>query len=443
MKKTYIIILALIMTGFALSCGGDKSSSGAGPGTVTVIDPGSGFVSNLTPVSDVVGKDGGVITDDSGAELIIPPGALADDTKIYMLSYSGSGDFYTDFGHNAFVGAVQFGPQGQKFLKPVTVIFPLWDLGEDGVVYSNGDKIPMFVLNESTGVWEMLPNAAEVIMNGYYAMTTIDHFSSDAGLGMPSNLMSQIDYYLSLYPGNPSAAFQAYRNWVLNNTGILDQTKNEGGTCYQVDAVTIDFMTHQSGSSGTNEWEGHYNHGNYTNANYSPMEINKFSYDSDYMNNGTQMIFSLLLTIKWKKCEDDGVSYIHVNGETWNFVGYFRGSDWDSIYAKPSSDSWASISFEIPGSNLPAENNTDGSGSNYAKPCIVFYSGVSTYEGCPTDHDGSQSKGKSSTQATHNKKKPRYVTGSFGGSCAHTCPLHVGNDGAQMIDISGDFKVYY
>jgi hypothetical protein len=68
--------------------------------------------------SQVVGASGGTVTSDDGTSVVIPPGALTQDVTITIAANPYAPTLTQA---QSLSVAHLFGPEGQKFLKPVTV----------------------------------------------------------------------------------------------------------------------------------------------------------------------------------------------------------------------------------------------------------------------------------------------------------------------------------
>jgi hypothetical protein len=131
--------LTLAVSSLILPIPGCSSDSGRGPGSQQNTDasaggsnPGSGGgggSAGSTPIQVVgakvtqnVGPAGGTVTHSTGAQLQIPPGALASPVPLTMEGVAPASA--SDLGGNALGQAFQLGPEGQQFLSPVTIVVP-------------------------------------------------------------------------------------------------------------------------------------------------------------------------------------------------------------------------------------------------------------------------------------------------------------------------------
>lgn len=93
-------------------------------GTAPVPAPG---VSDTT-ISEVVGPEGGAVSHPSGAQILVPEGALAEPTRIWIRPIDPPS---TEILAARPVGrGLEAGPDGQRFARPVVIILPIADVAE-------------------------------------------------------------------------------------------------------------------------------------------------------------------------------------------------------------------------------------------------------------------------------------------------------------------------
>ncbi len=118
-------LLALVIMLVSQACSSSPGSSEEPTSTTPTIDP--------TTASADVGPEGGTIRHASGAELIVPPGALSAPAH---LTLSGELSPRSDALHATVIGgAIEAGPEGQTFLKPVELVLPI----DPALVPAGGD----------------------------------------------------------------------------------------------------------------------------------------------------------------------------------------------------------------------------------------------------------------------------------------------------------------
>jgi hypothetical protein len=83
----------------------------------------------------IAAAEGGTLaTPDGSVGLIIPPGALVDDTFLSIAARGTSFELTTNLGNGIALFGVLIQPEGLEFLEPVTLIFHWPDEDDDGVV---------------------------------------------------------------------------------------------------------------------------------------------------------------------------------------------------------------------------------------------------------------------------------------------------------------------
>lgn len=112
-RLLHLVAILLFVVGAACSTSSHGSSEEPPPSTPST-DP--------AVVEGDVGPEGGTIRHASGAELIVPPGALSAPTHLTL-----SGELRgNDVLHATVIGgAIEAGPEGQTFLKPVELVLPI------------------------------------------------------------------------------------------------------------------------------------------------------------------------------------------------------------------------------------------------------------------------------------------------------------------------------
>ncbi len=120
-----------------------------------------------------VGPDGGTVSDPGGASVVIPPGALPEETWISVKTHYDTSTLESPIGNPwvPFVGGVSLGPAGQVFQEPVTITIPL--TGE----LTPGSELPLCVYREDLGVLEETDFLAVVNPDGLSASAEVTHFS--------------------------------------------------------------------------------------------------------------------------------------------------------------------------------------------------------------------------------------------------------------------------
>ena len=135
------------------------------------------------PIADIIGIDGGTITNDNGASITIPPGALSNSTEITIEPYdhqSDSNEYAPAIGD--IVGGVVLGPEGLSFKEPATITIPLNkslgpDVSEVKIFYKDiGDPNNSNYPPNYSG-WKQTNYVGKVSSDRQSVTAQIDHFS--------------------------------------------------------------------------------------------------------------------------------------------------------------------------------------------------------------------------------------------------------------------------
>ena len=108
-KLKHISILCIFIISITISfrCSGDNKNS-----------------RTLETYSQLVGPEGGTVTDPNVASVYIPEGALDETTTITISTFQNSKDIALEHGITPFKGGADFGPDGLTFNIPVTITLP-------------------------------------------------------------------------------------------------------------------------------------------------------------------------------------------------------------------------------------------------------------------------------------------------------------------------------
>jgi uncharacterized protein (TIGR02145 family) len=137
--------------------------------------------SDLNP--NLIGVDGGTITNLDGASITIPPGALSNSTEITIETFDNqinSNEYTAALGN--FAGGVVLGPDDLSFQKPVTITIPLNtslgpDVSEVILFYKdNGDPSNSHYPPNYSG-WKQTNYVGKVNADRQSVTAQIDHFS--------------------------------------------------------------------------------------------------------------------------------------------------------------------------------------------------------------------------------------------------------------------------
>ena len=185
----------LLVVTLLLSCGDDNSTDST-PDTGTTI-----------------GAGGGTATGVGGASVVVPAGALSTETEITVRTVGAESSLPAELGLFDFLGAVDFGPDGQVFATPVTITIPC------PTPMTPGTQFPLLYYDDSEDCWTQSHSIATVSGDGLSYSGDVSHFSvwtggeigpdglfddfeSDPGDG--SNGQGALDLYLIYFMQNIS-----------------------------------------------------------------------------------------------------------------------------------------------------------------------------------------------------------------------------------------------
>ncbi len=137
MKTTWVVLVLGLLAG----CGGSGGDSGGGGSTPP------------PPPAPGVGATGGTVTGPSGAQVVIPAGALASNTQV-AVEQSGSGAPALPSGITSFGQMFAFTPHGTTFATPATVTVPF-----DPSLVPAGQVPALYKTNSARTAWELVPGA--------------------------------------------------------------------------------------------------------------------------------------------------------------------------------------------------------------------------------------------------------------------------------------------
>lgn len=139
---------------------------------------GGGGGSTSTSTSATIGAAGGTVNGPSGAQVVIPPGALAQATAIEV-AQSSAGSPGLPAGVTAYGPIYAFTPHGTTFLTPVTITVPF-----DPATVPAGITPVLYKTNATQAAFEVVPGST---VNGNFITAQVTGFSYTApGSPLPS-----------------------------------------------------------------------------------------------------------------------------------------------------------------------------------------------------------------------------------------------------------------
>jgi len=137
--------------------------------------------SSFNTNTGLIGTEGGTITTASGAVIVIPPGALAEETSISVNSHYSMASLPAP---SPFAGGARFGPDGLVFNSPVTITVPL------ASAQGPGTELALFAYDEQRGGWLLTEFTVVVNPDGLSASGEVSVGSGkllEGGVGISFN----------------------------------------------------------------------------------------------------------------------------------------------------------------------------------------------------------------------------------------------------------------
>lgn len=152
-QRTLFVVTALSAL---VHCSSDRIIAVSGPPIIV----------DRTPTSDLIGPAGGTVRHPSGASIVVPPGALAELTRITLEGVAPNTS-------NVLGQAFEAGPEGQRFLKPVEVILPF----DPKLVPAGSDakQAQIHTAPQRSGDFQALESSVD--LSAHLIRTTTVHFS--------------------------------------------------------------------------------------------------------------------------------------------------------------------------------------------------------------------------------------------------------------------------
>lgn len=212
----FLIIALMGILFFQLSCANDSNSPTALPDTT-------------------IGPAGGTVSSDGGVSVLIPPGALSEDTEISVTTLANNATLPGSMASYLLEcsGGGVFLPHGTIFAKPVTITMPL------ETALDPGDSLALFTWDEELSGWEETPFVGVVSLDGLSVQAQVTHFSTiifDASIG-GDGFFPEFDF-----DQNPYYAFSEMYNYFLQHvySSSIRVLPNSVGCCFRIKQVIFD-----------------------------------------------------------------------------------------------------------------------------------------------------------------------------------------------------------
>jgi hypothetical protein len=175
---------------------------------------------------------GGTVSDGGGASVVIPPGALAEDTRVSVRSYANLGSVAQSWAMTpGLLGGAEFGPDGLSFEQPATVTLPSL------VPVPPGASYPVYTYDRETQRWAETEFVATVSPDGGSLQAEVTHFTLYGVFSLPEMaVMEDFQRFLEA-ERDPEAAFNAYVNWYRDSLRLLEMRILHEGCCYAITGI--------------------------------------------------------------------------------------------------------------------------------------------------------------------------------------------------------------
>jgi hypothetical protein len=184
----------------------------------------------VEPADNTIGPEGGTVTDDGGASVTIPPGALAGEVEITVNTLPKKDDLPEE--SQTFLpllGGAEFGPSGTTFDVPAVItirVDPPLAPGEEAAVFS---------WDETEGAWREVEGEVTIAPDGGAVYAEVTHFS------LFSAVTDVFDDFQANFGDGSTAneAFENYVSWFRANVTDIGRKGTLRGDCHEVVGLRI------------------------------------------------------------------------------------------------------------------------------------------------------------------------------------------------------------
>ena len=241
-KRLIVSVVALSLTISLTGCGIIRQMmsilNGSYPEEVSTSEP-----TSYEKVETMIGKDGGVVKDEEeNVTISIPQGALSEDTNI-SAQYIEEPSYLEANPSMNFLGAVEFGPSGTTFDKPVEVSLQLTDTPKH-------NKISIFCYSEEYDQWDFV---TEADVNYNVVTFSISHFSKYKALDMTMSMLMKFHDLVrqALATGQPDSwILENFKKYLIEEEHIMDIYALYGGYWYEPCGLIVYGNYHINGKEG-------------------------------------------------------------------------------------------------------------------------------------------------------------------------------------------------
>lgn len=232
LKVVVLLISALALTACGIK---NRSSNNDLPSRSTPTEH--------SAISGAIGASGGVVKDEEeNVTISIPQGALQEDTNI-SAQYIEEPSYLEANPSMNFLGAVEFGPSGTTFDKPVEVSLQLTDTPKN-------NKISIFCYSEEYDIWDYVTDAS---VNNNIATFNISHFSKYKALDISMEMLMKFNNLVRQAQAtgqSDSWIHENFKNYLINEEHIMDIYSYFGGYWYEPCGLIIGGNYHINGKEG-------------------------------------------------------------------------------------------------------------------------------------------------------------------------------------------------
>jgi len=248
----------------------------------------SDAVGYIPVYSKVIGPEGGTVSDPRGASVIIPAGALDEDTEITIKTYTNAAGISREHGVVPFTGGADFGPDGLSFNVPVTITIPA------SVSLVENQEHALFTFSEDS--WQDANTAALPGTDTTFLTAEVDHFTPYVSCLFSPGLLSKFKEYYS--GGDSYYPFMYFVSWFLNTTSIYGMTVETDTEIYDCVGVFFDLQYTVGGFEGQQQ----YAHGDVAGDTQTYLSESS-SYQAVVDGTETQVVYDLKIQIHWETTE--------------------------------------------------------------------------------------------------------------------------------------------
>ena len=216
MKSFKKLLAALILTAVStttIGCG-KKPSAPHNTGPIT-----------HETVNTTIGKDGGELKDADNLNINVPAGALNEDVDI-SATYVEDATLLSNDISMGFLGAIEFGPSGTTFDKPVEVSLKLTNTPIH-------NELTVFYYDEVDQYWNY---SSKATINNDVATFEVNHFSKYEVLDLTQSMYLKFyDLVFEAYLNNKDDMWinNSYRNYLVNEEHVMDMYTKYGNYWYE------------------------------------------------------------------------------------------------------------------------------------------------------------------------------------------------------------------